>query len=101
MDNETVARIDNQGIVYPKTNGKIKVTASIVYDDKTLSDELEINISGQLGSAHFTGTAVEEDAEMRMITDLQGTITNLFEIYTSLKGTGHLVFIVIWVTVKK
>ena len=92
VDNETVARIDNQGIVYPKTNGKIKVTASIVYDDKTLSDELEINISGQLGSAHFTGTAVEEDAEMRMITDLQGTITNLFEIYTSLKGTGSFSF---------
>lgn len=92
VDNETVARIDNQGIVYPKTNGKIKVTASIVYDDKTLSDELEINISGQLGSAHFAGTAVEEDAEMRMITDLQGTITNLFEIYTSLKGTGSFSF---------
>lgn len=27
-----------------------------------------------------------------MITDLQGTITNLFEIYTSLKGTGSFSF---------
>lgn len=92
VDDESIARVDNQGIVYPKTNGKVKVTASIVYDEKTLSDEIEINISGQLGSAHFTGTAVEEDAEMQMITDLQGTITNLFEIYTSLKGTGSFSF---------
>ncbi|MCS2956706.1 Ig-like domain-containing protein [Bacteroides salyersiae] len=92
VDDESIARVDNQGIVYPKTNGKVKVTASIVYDEKTLSDEIEINISGQLGSAHFTGTAVEEDAEMQMITDLQGTITNLFEIYTSLRGTGSFSF---------
>lgn len=92
VDNEAVARIDNQGIIYPKTNGKVKITASIVYEDQTLSDEIEITISGQLGSAHFTGTAVEEDTEMHMITDLQGTITNLFEVYTSLKGSGSFSF---------
>ncbi len=92
IDNEAVARIDDQGVVYPKTNGKVKVTATIEYDDKTLSDEIEINISGQLTNAFFTGTAVEEDAEMKMITDLRGTITNFFEIYTSLKGSGSFSF---------
>lgn len=92
VDDENVARIDNQGIVYPKTNGKIKVTATIEYDDKVLTDEIEITISGQLSSAHFTGTAVEEDAEMKMITDTRGTITGLFEVYTSLKGEGSFSF---------
>lgn len=92
IDDESIARIDNHGVIYPKTNGKVKVTASIVYEDNTLSDEIEINISGQLGSAYFTGTAVDEESEMQMVTDLQGTITNLFEVYTSLKGTGSFSF---------
>lgn len=94
VDNTSIARIDNKGVVYPKTNGTVTVAASIVYDDITLSDKIEIHISGQLGSTYFTGSALEEgDAiEMHMLTDLQGTVTNHFEAYTSLKGTGQFSF---------
>lgn len=94
VDDTSVARIDNKGMLYPKTNGKVTVTASIIYNDETLNDELEINISGQLGNVYFKGTASEdtEDIEMHMLTDQQGTITNNFEIYTSLKGSGSFTF---------
>lgn len=95
IDNTSIARIDNKGILYPKKNGKVTVTASIVYEEnEIISDHIDINIGGQLGNIGFSGTASEDEdvVEMNMITDRNGTITNDFEIYTSLKGNGSFTF---------
>jgi lysophospholipase L1-like esterase len=94
VDNTAIAYIDNNGVVYPKTNGTITVTASITYsNDVIISGQTQIHISGQLGKVFFSGSASEEEsAEMHMITNRDGMITNNFEIYTSLKGSGSFFF---------
>ncbi len=93
IDDKTVANLSNKGFLSPKKNGIVNVKASIELEDKTLSDEIQIHISGQLGAVSLSGTASEDanPLEMRMITNLDGMLTNNFEIYTSLKqGTFTL-----------
>ncbi len=87
VDNTSVAAISDKGVLSPKKNGTVKVKATIYFGSKSLSDEIEIHISGQLGAASFNGSASEDTnpVEMRMITGLDLMLTNNFEIYTSLK----------------
>ncbi len=88
IDDKAVALLTSKGLLSPKKNGTVKVKASIELEDKTLSDEIQIHISGQLGAVNFSGTASEDagPVEMRMITNNDGILTNNFEIYTSLKA---------------
>lgn len=90
VDNESIAWIDNNGKLFPKTNGRVNVTATIDYGDLILSDTKEIIISNQITELFLAGSAMEEGeglanaVSMKMISDLKGTVSNMFEIYTSL-----------------
>ncbi len=94
VNDTSIASIDNKGLLSPKKNGKVTVTATIDFDGGTLSNEIEVNISGQLGGVNMAGSALNETeaVDMHMITNLDGMITNNFEVYASLKGNGSFTF---------
>lgn len=90
VDNESIAWIDNTGKLFPKTNGRVNVTATIDYGNFVLSDTKEIVVSNQITQLFLAGSSLEggegiaNAVPMKMIGDLKGTVSNMFEIYTSL-----------------
>lgn len=93
VDNESVALIDMYGVLYPKANGTVTVTATIRYsDEEIISGTKTIAISNQLSEIYFAGSASEKGSEpanaiaMTMIPSKNGALTNQFELYTSLSA---------------
>lgn len=98
VDNEDIAWIDENGVLYPKRNGTINITAKIIYDDIEISDTKEITINNQISNLYISGSATENGDNvstaipMKMVTDLNGSVSNIFEIYTSFNGAGSFNF---------
>lgn len=91
VDNGNIAWVDDAGKLYPKGNGTVNVTATIKYDESTvITDTKQFTISNQTNQLYFSGSAsengdgLENAISMRMVTDLDGTITSKYEVYTSL-----------------
>jgi len=97
VDNTNIATISSAGVLTPVNNGSVVVTATSLLTP-TISATKTINISNQLSELFFSGTATENgdnivDAlPMRMVRGLTKNITNIFEIYTSLKAAGTINF---------
>ena len=97
VDNTSIATINSAGVLTPANNGSVVVTATSVLTP-AISTTKTINISNQITELFFSGTATENgdniaDAlPMRMVRGLTKNITNIFEIYTSLKADGTFNF---------
>lgn len=98
VDNESVATIDANGLLKPVSNGIVTVTATTKQSNLAISSTKQINISNQITTLYLSGDAAETGTElanavpMKMATDSKGTVSNIFEIYTSLNPTGTLLF---------
>ena len=97
VDNGAIAVIDENGLLTPVTNGSVIVTATSV-DNPSVSDAITITVSNQTTAFYFSGTATENGDNtstalpMQMVTGLDNTVTNVFEIYTSLTEAGTFNF---------
>ncbi|MBA4283757.1 MAG: hypothetical protein C0432_05640 [Candidatus Puniceispirillum sp.] len=97
VDNTNVATISSAGLLIPAGNGPVIVTATSLLTP-SVSATKTINVSNQISELFFSGTATEKgdniaDAlPMRMVRGLTKNITNIFEIYTSLKSEGTINF---------
>ena len=97
VDDETVAIIDENGLLTPVSNGIVTVTATS-FQDPSISGSIAITVSNQFTQLFLSGTATENgDAiatalQLHMVTGLDNTISNIFEIYTSLSETGTFNF---------
>lgn len=97
VDDETIAVIDNNGLLTPVSNGTVTVIATSV-QNPSISDAEIITVSNQIKAFYFSGTATENGDNistalpMHMVTGLENTVTNIFEIYTSLSETGTFNF---------
>ncbi len=99
VDDSSVATVDGSGIVHPKKNGTVTVTATSLQSGSTISSSKLITISNQQTTLYFSGSSTENGDNiataipMKMVTDQQGVMsTGVFEIYTSLKSTGTFNF---------
>ncbi|MDR1545070.1 MAG: T9SS type A sorting domain-containing protein [Prevotellaceae bacterium] len=94
VDNEAVAWIETNGVLYPKTNGSVLVTATANYDGGSIFATKTINISGQITELYLAGTASESISPIAMHrhADSQGTSTGIFEIFTQLNPAGEFKF---------
>lgn len=97
VDNTNIATISSAGLLTPAGNGSVVVTATSLLTP-SVSATKTINVSNQISELFFSGTATEKgdniaDAlPMRMVRGLTKNITNIFEIYTSLKANGTINF---------
>ena len=97
VDDVNIATIDSNGLLKPISNGSVIVTATSKYKPWVF-DTKEIIISNQITDLYLSGTATENGDNiatalpMHMVNGLEKTITNIFEIYTSLSETGSLNF---------
>lgn len=97
VDNESVAVISESGLLTPVSNGTVTVTATNI-ENPDVSGSITITVSNQTTSFYIAGSATETGADvagalpMHMVTGLNGTVTNIFEIYTSLTITGSFQF---------
>ncbi len=91
VDDESIAYIDDQGVLYPKNNGTVEVTATSV-DNPTVSGSFTINISNQITALFTYGTAIEgepsalEAIEMQQLPGENGVLTGIFTTYTAMDG---------------
>ncbi|WP_130735124.1 GDSL-type esterase/lipase family protein [Flavobacterium sp. J27] len=97
IDNSSIASISNTGLVTPIQNGSIIVTATSV-QNPSISDSKTITISNQTTKLYFSGSTTENGDNpataipMRMVTNSQNNVTNIFELYTSLNPSGTFNF---------
>jgi len=98
VDDDSIATIDAYGLLKPKTNGTVTVTAKTKQSNLTISGSAQVTISNQITSLYFSGSATENGDHissalpMKMVTDLSGSVSTTYEIYTSLKETGTFQF---------
>lgn len=99
VSDESIAIIDNEGNLKPKQAGTVTVTATSS-SNSNISDQVNVTFSNLITNLYVTGLATEAGSdlaessiEMRRVTNTQGTITNQFELYTSMTDTGDFRFL--------
>ncbi|MFL9844187.1 T9SS type A sorting domain-containing protein [Flavobacterium rhizosphaerae] len=97
VDDTSVAIINENGMLIPTGNGSVTVTATSA-TNPDVSGSTVITISDQWTELYLNGSATENGDNpstalpMHMVTGLEGTISNIFEIYTSLDENGTFSF---------
>ncbi|MGC4128152.1 MAG: Ig-like domain-containing protein [Bergeyella sp.] len=97
ISDETVASISATGLLVPKKNGTITVTATSVQKPE-ISGSKVIAISNQITALYLSGSGTENGDNpaaaipLHHINGNSGLVTNQFEIYTSLSENGTFKF---------
>jgi len=95
VDNSAIASISANGLLIPKGNGTVTVTATSKQVSSTISTTKQITISNQVTLLYFSGSASEKGGDfdqgylMHKVTDKSGALTGIFELYTSFSDTGR------------
>ncbi|NDW10629.1 Ig-like domain-containing protein [Dysgonomonas sp. 520] len=95
VDNEDIARIDSKGKVYPKINGTVQVTASIVYsNDEKISTTKSITISNQINELYTleNGQDVGDGLQMKNLKRADGAGAGVYEMYTTVTSGMTILF---------
>ncbi|MFQ3180894.1 MAG: lysophospholipase L1-like esterase [Polaribacter sp.] len=99
VNDENIAIIDNEGNLKPKQAGTITVTAASS-SNSSISDQVNVTFSNLITDLYIVGLATEagndlaESAiEMKRVSNAEGTVTNQFELYTSMSATGDFRFL--------
>lgn len=98
VSDASIAHISKEGIITPKRNGTVSITGTTQGADGLITATTELSISNQINSLYLAGSATENEATlaeaipMRMITSLDSTVTNKFEVYTQLSNSGTFKF---------
>lgn len=98
VDDENIAIIDSEGNLKPKQSGTVTVTATSSFNN-SITDQVQVTFANLITEFYLTGLATEAASDlaadgmaMRQIMDAEGTITNQFEMYTSMGDTGSFTF---------
>ncbi|MBB6463288.1 MBG domain-containing protein [Flammeovirga kamogawensis] len=88
VDDETIATIDADGVVHPRTNGTITVTATSNDIGAGLSEEFEIIIANQPENLYLAGSALDDDEDrlFNYSPDVDNFFSNIFYAYVPLKA---------------
>ncbi|MFZ4583556.1 MAG: GDSL-type esterase/lipase family protein, partial [Paludibacter sp.] len=100
VDDSSIATISSTGLLTPKKNGVVTVSASFLQNTQTISASKQITISNQISELYLIGSATQAGtsaANALTLTKVMGTttdyVTGLFEINTTLSAAGTLQFI--------
>ncbi|MEI7503144.1 MAG: Ig-like domain-containing protein, partial [Paludibacter sp.] len=98
VDNTSNAIIDANGLLTPKKNSTVNVTASLQLNGSPISTTKQITISNQLTNLYLSGTATSNGDDvatalsMNASPTLSGIPNGVFEIATTLNASGTLHF---------
>ncbi len=97
VSDTSIALININGLLIPRKNGNVTVTASILQNGSWLTTTKIIAISHQIDSLFLFGTATEKGISdgllMNAVVDSVGRIiSGQFELYTHLNQTGTISF---------
>jgi len=99
VDDTAIASINSGGLLTPKKNGTVTVTASFVQNSVTISSSKQIVISNQLTELYVSGTATSNSDNLATALQMNATvgidgniITGEFEFATTLNASGTLKF---------
>ncbi|AZQ65033.1 T9SS type A sorting domain-containing protein [Flammeovirga pectinis] len=86
VDNEMIATIDADGVIHPKRNGTITVTATSNDIGADLSEEFEMVIANQPENLYLTGSALDDDKDrlFNYSPDVDTLFSNIFYAYVPL-----------------
>ena len=100
VDDNSIATISSGGLLTPKKNGVVTVSASFIQNSQTISATKQITISNQITELYLTGSATQAGTNATnalTLTQVMGSTTDnvngLFEISTTLNTAGTLRFI--------
>jgi len=100
VDDSSIATISSSGLLTPKKNGVVTVSASFIQNTQTISASKQITINNQITELYLTGSATQAGtnaANAQTLTQVMGSTTDyvngLFEISTTLNAAGTLRFI--------
>jgi len=98
VNNTKTATISATGVLTPKKNGTVTVSASILQNTVPLTATKTIVISNQLSELYLSGTAtvngnnIATAIPMNRTPDVNGFTPGMFELYTKISSTGTLQF---------
>ena len=98
VSNAAVASIDSKGLLTPKTNGTVTVSASITQNSAVLTGTKQISISNQISQLFLSGTATTDGDQistglaLNTPPDKIGLNTGIFELGTTLNTSGTFNF---------
>ena len=96
VDDTEIATISATGVVTPKKNGTVIISASILQNAVPLTATKTIVISNQLSELYVSGTAtingnnIATAIPMNRTPDVNGFTPGLFELYTKISSSGTL-----------
>lgn len=93
VDDESIAKIDANGVLYPKKNGSVVVTASITDRSGTYTDNATVVISGQSRELYLFGTAHDATSDQLFYyQDLSdGELSGIYYAYVPLLASGDFI----------
>ena len=97
VNDTTIALINSNGLLIPRKNGNVTVTASLLQNGILLTASKVIAITNQLNSFYLYGTAtgkgILDGLLMNPVLDSVGrTISGQYELYTMLNQRGNISF---------
>lgn len=97
VDDSSIASVDSNGLLVPKKNGTIVVSASISQNGSILQASKSIVITNQISELYVSGTATSNgdnpSTALRMNVPPDKLASNgVFEFFTTLNSTGTLKF---------
>jgi len=99
VDDTNIATINSSGLLTPKKNGTVTVTASFIQNAQTISATKQLIISNQITELFVSGTATSNGdnpataLQMNATVGITGVVTKgEFEFATTLNASGTLKF---------
>jgi lysophospholipase L1-like esterase len=98
VNDTIIATINAKGLLHPRQNGKVIVTASCIINSQPVSGSKEVSITNQITDIFVGGSAIPNHEsqgvaiKMNKVISSSGILKGVFELSTTFKSAGRISF---------